>query len=96
MNGSVELARALGHVRNAVVAFVAAEDPSGESLFLAAECLDLEGLFAELGVEQELLDPERDAATSLAAASESLAAARPLVPLALWARLQAVRARAAR
>jgi len=53
-------------------------------------------LFAELGVEQEFLDPERDAATSLAAASESLAAARPLVPLALWARLQAVRARAAR
>ena len=96
MNGSLELARALGHVRNAVVAFVAADDPTGESLFLAAECLDLEGLFAELGVEQELLEPERDAATSLAAASESLAAARPLVPLALWARLQAVRARAAR
>jgi len=96
VNGSLELARALGHVRNAVVAFVAADDPTGESLFLAAECLDLEGLFAELGVEQEFLDPERDAATSLAAASESLAAARPLVPLALWARLQAVRARAAR
>lgn len=96
MNGSVELARALGHVRNAVVAFVAAEDPSGESLFLAAECLDLEGLFAELGVEAELLDPEQDAATSLDAASEALAAARPDAPLALWAALQAVRARAAR
>ena len=96
MNGSVGLARALGHVRNAVVAFVAAEDPSGESLFLAAECLDLEGLFAEWGVEPELLDPEPDAAASLDAASEALAAARPDAPLALWAALQAVRARAAR
>lgn len=96
MDGSLELARALGHVRNAVVAFVAADDPSGESLFLAAECLDLEGLFAELGVEPELLDPEPNGAESLNAASEALAAARPDAPLALWAGLQAVRARASR
>lgn len=96
MNGSLELARALGHVRNAVVAFVAADDPSGESLFLAAECLELEGLFAQLGVEPELLDPEPDARASLDAASHALAGARPLVPLALWAGLQVVRARAPR
>lgn len=96
MNGSLELARALGHVRNAVVAFVAADDPSGESLFLAAECLDLEGLFAELGVEPELVDPEPDARTSLDSASDALAGARPLVPLALWAALHAVLAKAAR
>ena len=96
MNGSLELARALGHVRNAVVAFVAAEDPSGESLFLAAECLDLEGLFAQLGVEPELVDPGADALASLDCASDALAGASPLVPLALWAGLQAVRARAAR
>ena len=31
-DGSWALAVSLGHVRNAVVAFVAAEDPSGESL----------------------------------------------------------------
>jgi hypothetical protein len=37
----------LGHVRNAA-AFLAADDPSSECLFLAAECLDLEGLFREL------------------------------------------------
>lgn len=96
MDGSLELARALGHVRNAVVAFVAADDPSGESLFLAAECLDLEGLFAELGVEQELVDPGADARASLDSASDALAGARPPVPLALWAGLQAVRARAMR
>lgn len=87
VNGSLELGRALGHVRNAVVAFVGADDPSGESLFLAAECLDLEGLFAELGVEPELVDPGVDAMASLDAASHALA---------LWARLQVVRARAPR
>ena len=96
MDGSLDLARALGHVRNAVVAFVAAEDPSGESLFLAADCLDLEGLFADLGVEPEPVDPGASAIASLDAASEALAAARPVVPLAVWAGLQAVRARAVR
>ena len=96
MDGSLDLARALGHVRNAVVAFVAAEDPSGESLFLAGDCLDLEGLFTDLGVEPELVDPGADARASLDSASDALAAARPAAPLALWAGLQAVRARAAR
>ena len=43
MDELLALGLALGHVRSAVVAFVAAEDPSGESLFLAAECLELEG-----------------------------------------------------
>jgi len=95
-DGSWALAVSLGHVRNAVVAFVAAEDPSGESLFLAAECLELEGVFAELGVEPEFADPGADGVESLDAASDALAAARPVVPLALWAALQAVRARAAR
>lgn len=94
--GSRALAVSLGHVRNAVVAFVAAEDPSGESLFLAAECLELEGVFAELGVDPEFADPGTDGVESLDAASDALAAARPVVPLALWAALQAVRARAAR
>lgn len=48
-------------MRNAVVAFVAAEDPSGASLFLAADCLEVEGLFADLGVEPEPVDPSVDA-----------------------------------
>ena len=96
MDGSLDLARALGHVRNAVVAFVAAEDPSGESLFLAGDCLDLEGLFTDLGVEPELVDPGVDARASLDSASDALAAARPAAPLALWAGLQAVRAKASR
>ena len=95
-DGSWALAVSLGHVRNAVVAFVAAEDPSGASLFLAADCLEVEGLFADLGVEPEPVDPSVDGVASLDAASEALATARPVVPLAVWAGLQAVRARAGR
>lgn len=96
MGGSWAFAVALGHVRNAVAAFVAAEDPSGESLFLAAECLDLEGLFSEFGVIPEVVDLEAGARESLDLAAEALAAVRPAVPLVLWAALQALRARAAR
>lgn len=56
MEGSWALGVALGHVRCAVAAFVAAEDLSGESVFLAADCLDLEGVFADCGVEPQLVD----------------------------------------
>lgn len=96
MDGPLALGLALGHVRGAKVAFVSADDPTGESLFLAAECLDLEGLFGDFGVVPQPVDPSLDAIASLDAASEVLAAARQVVPLALWAALQAVRARAAR
>ena len=95
VDGSLALAVALAHLRNAATAFVSADDPSGESLFLAADCLDREGLFADLGVEPEPVEPSVDAAASLDAASEALATARPVVPLAVWAGLQAVRARVA-
>lgn len=94
MDGSWALGLALGHVRSAVGAFVSAEDLSGESLFLAAECLELEGLFADLGVQPEPVEPSIDGIASLDAASDALATARSTVPLALWAGLQAVRARA--
>ena len=96
MDESLALGLALGHVRSAVVAFVAADDPTGESLFLAAECLDLEGLFGDLGVVPQPVDSGIDAIKCLYAASDALTAARPAVPLALWAALQALRARAAR
>lgn len=79
-----------------MVAFVSAEDPSGESLFLAAECLELEGLFADLGVVPQPVEPEGDGFVSLDAASDALAAVRPVVPLGLWAGLQAVWATAER
>lgn len=98
MDGSLgsALAIALGHVRNAVAAFAEAEDPSGESLFLAAECLDLEGLFSEFYVVADVVDREVGARESLDLAAEALAAVRRTVPLVLWAGLQALRARAAR
>jgi len=87
---------AWGHVRNATAAFLAVDDPSSECLFLAAECLDLEGLFTELGVAPEFVDEGLDAAGSLSRASALLEESRRVVPLAVWAALQALRARAAR
>jgi len=57
MGGSGALGLALGHVRNATAGFLGVDDPSGESLFLAAECVDLEGVFADLGVVPVLVEP---------------------------------------
>jgi hypothetical protein len=96
MGGPVELGLALGHVRNAASAFLAVDDPSSECLFLAAECLDLEGLFTELGVAPEFVDEGLDAAGSLSRASVLLEEIRPVVPLAVWAAMESLRARAAR
>ncbi len=90
------LGLAWGHVRNAAAAFLAVDDPSGECLFLAADCLDLEGLFSELGVAPEFVDETVDAIGSLDRAAAVLEAVRPGVPLAVWAGVQALRARAAR
>ncbi len=96
MDGSVALGLASGHVRNAAAAFLTAVDPSGESLFLAAECLDLEGLLSDLGVVPEVVEEGLDAAGSLEQAAAVVALVRPVVPLAVWAPLQALRARALR
>ena len=96
MDTSAGLGRALGHVRNAANAFWDAADPSGESLFLAADCLDVEGLFSELGVVPVVVESELDPVVSLARASVELDSVRAAVPLPVWAAVQALRARAAR
>ncbi len=88
------LGLALGHVRNALIVFAAVDDPSGESSFLALECLDLEGLIGGLGVDPESVEPDLDAAGSLTAASDLLWVARDRVPLVVWAALQGLRSRA--
>lgn len=88
------LGLACGLVRHAGAVWLAADDPTGESLFLAAECFDLEGLFAEAGVVPELADPGLGAAESLDRAAGLLESARSGVPLGLWAALQALRVRA--
>ena len=96
MDGPEGLGLALGHVRNAASAFWAADDPSDECLFLAAECVDVEGLFSELGVVPELVEADLDPVVSLERASAALEAVRQAVPLAVWAAVQALRAKAAR
>lgn len=96
MDGPVGLSRALGHLRNAASALFAVDDPSSECLFLAAECLDLEGLFTEVGVAPEFVGEGLDAAESLSRASALLEEIRPVVPLAVWVAMESLRARAAR
>ena len=93
MDGSSAVGRALGHIRNAVVAFVTTDDGSGESLFLAAECLELEGTLAELGVTPEPVDPGLDAVESLRAASRELNAARSSAAQALCSGIEMLLAR---
>ena len=96
MDGSSALALALGHLHNASGAFIAKEDSSGESLFLAAECMELEGLFADLGIVPELVELGMDAVESVQAASRTLERAPGSVPLELWCAVEALRARASR
>ena len=96
MDESSGASRALGHVRNAVAAFVARDDGSGESLFLAAECLELEGLSAELGVTPEPVDAELDPVESLRAASRELTEAGSSVPEAVRDAVEALLARVSR
>lgn len=96
MDGLLALELALGHVRNATAAWLAVDDPSGESLFLAADCLALEGLFADLGVVPVVVDEGLDAARSLVRAAELVASARAVVPLAVWATVSSLRSRALR
>ena len=86
----------MGHVHNASAAFVAAEDDSGEPLFLAAECLELEALFADFDVVPELVDTGLGGVESLQAASQALDQASGSVPLALWAGVETLLARASR
>ena len=96
MDKSSAVGRALGHVRNAVAVFVATNDSSGESLFLAAECLELEGVFADLGVAPEPVDAEVDALEWLRAASRELSEASSSVPRAVRDAVEALLARVSR
>lgn len=83
---------ALGHVRNAAAGLLVVEDPSGESLFAFAECVDVEDLLADLGVVPEVVPEGLSPAESLTAASDLLQGVGS-VPLGVWVALQAVRAR---
>lgn len=41
---------ALAHLRHAYAGFLALDDPTGQAGFLAADCLEVTHLFAEVGV----------------------------------------------
>lgn len=75
------LGLALGHVRNVTASLMAREDDTGEASFLAAQCVEIEGLLADLGAIPEFVEEGLDAASSLTRASMALASADGAVPL---------------
>lgn len=92
MNNTIELSLALGHLRNAAAGFIKKPDPTGEAMFLAAECLDVECLVTELGVLPEWV-PD-DGATPAECLARSVAvlegAPASAVPLGVWAAVKAL------
>lgn len=64
---------AWGHVRNAAAGLLGVEDPSGESLFVFAECLDVEDALAALGAAPVFVEARLSPRESLVAASVALA-----------------------
>ena len=90
------LAVVLGHVRNAVAAFARADDPTGESLFLVADCLELEGYLVGLGLAPIVVDPDPNGFACLASAAALLGDQPELVSPLVWESLQRLLARAER
>ena len=83
------LSVALGHIRNATAALLAADDQTSESLLCGIAGLDLQGLFAD--VWPAYINDDLTAAESLAAAEHVLDQVVDEVPLAIWAGLRSLR-----
>lgn len=96
MNGADELGLVLGHLRNAAAGFLRQPDPTGEAMFLAAECLDVECLLSELGAVPEWLPDDGASPVECLARSVRVLEAAPAsaVPFGVWAALRALHDRA--
>lgn len=79
-----DIARALGHLRQASHQLLSLADPTGQALLLAAKVLDLEELLGELDVEPTYESAASTAMHSLVNASRHLIQAAPLVPARVW------------
>lgn len=92
MNDTIELSLALGHLRNAAAGFIRQPDPTGEAMFLAAECLDVECLVTELGVLPEWLPDDGATPSECLARSVEVLESAPAsaVPLGVWAAVKAL------
>jgi hypothetical protein len=83
------LGEAVGHLRNATEMLLAAEDPSGTSLLLGVESLELQDMLGEIW--PAYIEDDRTAAESLAKAESLLAQVIDDVPLAVSVRLRSLR-----
>lgn len=84
------LAEALGHLRQAAHQLLAADDPTGRSMALATEILDIENLLEELGIEPAWVPTSPAPAQSLTAAARLLSNAADMLPSDIWPTLHTV------
>ena len=82
------MSEAFGHVRSAAAELLKADDPSGDSLWMGAQALDLVEMFDELDVEPAVVGAGLSAAESLVFAAGLLEQERDRVPLAIWSQLR--------
>lgn len=85
---------ALGHVRNATVALLDADDQATGTLLAGIAGLELQSLFGD--VWPAYVDDGRTVAESLAEAERILAEVVDDVPLAVWAALRSLREQVSR
>lgn len=84
------LGEALGHIRNATSELLGADDPTGESLLLGIQGLELQEMLGD--VWPAYIPDDRTAAESLGEAEQLLGEVIDSVPLAVWAALRSLRA----
>lgn len=82
------LEHAMGYIRVAISDLLAADDPTGRSLELAGQALDIEEAFDEMNVEPTYIEPGIETKVALATAAALLQQSPSQVPLGVWGRLR--------
>lgn len=83
-----ELAKALGHLRQAAHQLLRYPDPTGHALALAVQLLDLENRLNELGTEPAFVPNTSSVQDSLRTASRLLGRNAHRVPSEIWPALK--------
>jgi hypothetical protein len=83
-----ELAKALGHLRQAAHQLLRNADPTGQALCIAVQLLDLENQLSELGTEPTFVPDTTSVQCSVRTASRLLAKNAYRVPSEIWPALK--------
>jgi hypothetical protein len=83
-----ELAKGLGHLRQAAHQLLRNSDPTGQALTLGVQLLDLENRLSELGTEPGFVPTSNSVQDSLRTASRLLGRNAHRVPSEIWPALK--------